>query len=58
MSAGTGTNPFARTSGFTQPMQATRAAVGYEGNVDLYREKKNLEFMKSTGMDLNRGNPY
>lgn len=39
MSAGTGANPFAKTSGFTQPMNQTRAVKGYEGNVNFDKEK-------------------
>jgi len=53
MSAATGTNPFAKTSGFTQPLNQTRAVKGHEGNVDFDREKKNMEFMRTTGVDLN-----
>ena len=58
MSAGTGTNPFARTSGFTQTMNNTRAVTGFEGNVDFDREKKNVNFMRTTGRDLNQDNPF
>jgi len=58
MSGATGVNAFARTSGFTQPINQTRSAVGFEGNVDYEREKKNIEFMRTTGHDLNAGNPY
>lgn len=58
MSGATGVNAFARTSGFTQPLNQTRSVVGYEGNVDYDREKKNIEFMRTTGHDLNLGNPY
>lgn len=35
MSAATGPNPFARTSGLTQPLNQTKAVVGYEGNIDF-----------------------
>ena len=58
MSAATGPNPFARTSGFTQPLNQTKAAKEYEGNVDFEKEKAKLEFMRTTGRDLNLGNPY
>jgi hypothetical protein len=58
MSAGTGTNPFARTSGFTQPLNQTRAVAGYDGNVDFEREAKNVAFMRTTGKDLYASNPY
>lgn len=36
-SAATGQNPFGVTRGFTQPVQATKAVNGYEGNVDFAR---------------------
>jgi len=42
MSGATGVNAFARTSGFTQPLNQTRAVTGFEGNVDYDREKKNI----------------
>lgn len=58
MSGATGVNAFARTSGFTQPLNQTRSVVDYEGNVDYDREKKNIQFMRTTGHDLNLGNPY
>lgn len=44
MSAATGTNPFAKTSGFTQPLNQTRAVNGYDGNIDFARETKNMGF--------------
>lgn len=59
MSAATGTNPFAKTSGFTQPLAQTRAVVGYEGNVDFNRETTMREFTRKQGTDLQHcGNPY
>jgi len=59
MSAATGTNPFAKTSGFTQPLNQTRSVSTYEGNVDFEREKKNVEFMRTTGKDLTaKENPF
>ena len=58
MSAATGTNPFAKTSGFTQPLNQTRAVRDYEGNVDFGRETKNMSFMRTAGKDLNAGNLY
>lgn len=39
MSASTGPNPFAKTSGFTQPANQTKAVQGYEGNIDFAKEK-------------------
>jgi Ca2+-binding EF-hand superfamily protein len=32
--------------------------VGYEGNVDYEREKKNISYMRTTGHDLNKWNPH
>ena len=58
MSAATGPNPFARTSGFTQPINQTKGAVGYEGNIDLEKEKTIQTSLRTTGRDLNLGNPY
>lgn len=40
MSASTGPQPFGITRGFTQPVQATKAVAGFEGNVDMMRESK------------------
>ena len=57
MSAATGPNPFAKTSGFTQPMQNTKAVVGYEGNVDFAKETQMREFTRKT-TDLVASNPY
>ena len=58
MSASTGPNPFARTSGFTQPLNQTKAVVGYEGNIDFEKEKTTVNFARSQGRDLNVRNPY
>ena len=59
MSAATGPNPFARTSGFTQPLTQTKAVVGYEGNIDFEKEKTVREFTRTKGTDLQAsGNPY
>lgn len=58
MSAATGPNPFARSSGFTQPLNQTKAVVGYEGNVDFEKEKTVVNFTRTQGRDLNVRNPY
>ena len=58
MSASTGPNPFSRTSGFTQPLNQTRAVVGYEGNVDFDKEKTVHNFTRTQGRDLQVRNPY
>ena len=59
MSAATGPNPFAKTSGFTQPLANSKAVVGYEGNVDFAKEKTMLDFTRTKGTDLQAsGNPY
>lgn len=55
MSASTGPNPFAKTSGFTQPVQTTRAIQRFEGNVDFATEKKTTDFNR-THTDLNAKN--
>lgn len=57
MTAGTGVNPFAKTHGFTQPVQLTRAVNAYEGNVDFQREGKNVSFYK-TQNDYRLNNPH
>ena len=58
MSAATGPNPFSRTSGFTQPLNQTKAVVGYEGNVNFEKEKTVVDFARTKGRDLNVRNPY
>jgi Ca2+-binding EF-hand superfamily protein len=55
ISASTGPNPFAKTSGFTQPVQNTRATKKFEGNVDFAGEKKTTDFNR-THTDLNPKN--
>ena len=55
MSASTGPNPFAKTSGFTQPLQNTRATKRFEGNVDFEGEKRTTDFNR-THTDLNPKN--
>ena len=57
MSASTGPNPFARSSGFTQPLNQTKAVVGWEGNVDFEAEKTKVAFHRTQGRDLNIRNP-
>jgi len=39
MSAATGPNPFAKTSGLTQPLNQTKAVKEYEGNINFEKEK-------------------
>jgi len=58
MSASTGPNPFARSSGFTQPLNQTKAVVDYEGNVDFEKEKTTVSFARTAGRDLSYRNPY
>lgn len=55
MSASTGPNPFAKTSGFTQPVQETRATKRFEGNVNFEEEKGKTDFNR-THTDLNPKN--
>ena len=40
MSATVGPNPFAKSSGFTQPVQQSRAVKKYEGNVNFDQEAR------------------
>lgn len=58
MSAAVGSNPFARTSGFTQTADQTKSVSGYYGNIDQQQEADRVSFRKSTGTDLNLRNPY
>ena len=58
MSAATGPNPFAKSSGFTQPLNQTKAVVEYEGNVNFEKEKTTVAFARTQGRDLNIRNPY
>lgn len=58
MSAAVGPNPFARTSGMTQPADQTKAVAGFYGNIDFDQESSRVDFRKSTGTDLNLRNPY
>lgn len=58
MSASTGPNPFSRTSGFTQPLNQTKAVKDYDGNIDFAKEKTVVDFKRSQGRDLNIRNPY
>ena len=58
MSAATGPNPFAKSSGFTQPFNQTKAVKGYEGNVDFEAEKTKVAFARTQGRDLTLKNPY
>ena len=58
MSASTGPNPFSKTSGFTQPVQNTKAVAGYEGNVDFAKETQMREFVRTQGTNLVANNPY
>lgn len=48
MSAATGPNPFAKSSGMTQIVNDTRAVKNYDGNVNFGRAKANVDtFLKS-----------
>ena len=58
MSAGTGPNPFSRTSGMTQTADQTKAVSGFYGNIDFDKESTKIDFRKSQGKDLNVRNPY
>lgn len=58
MSAAVGSNPFAKTSGFTQTADQVKSVSGYYGNIDFDQEGNRVDFRKSTGTDLNQRNPY
>lgn len=58
MSASTGPNPFARSSGMTQTVNNTKSVAGYEGNVDFNKEKTIMQATRTIGRDLNIKNPY
>jgi len=58
MSAATGPNPFSRSSGMTQPLNQTKAVVGYDGNVDFAKATTTVNFARSQGRDLQVRNPY
>ena len=58
MSAATGPNPFSRTSGFTQPLNQTKAVKEHEGNIDFAKEQTVHSFTRTQGRDLNVRNPY
>jgi len=49
MSAGTGKNPFARTSGLTQTADQTKSVNGYYGNIDFAKETNNFDERKTIG---------
>ena len=53
MSAAVGSNPFTKTSGFTQTADQTKSVSGYYGNIDFEQEKSRVDFRKSVGKDLN-----
>ena len=58
MSAATGPNPFAKTSGLTQPLNQTKAVREYEGNINFEKEKTVQQFTRTQGRDLTVRNPY
>ena len=58
MSAGVGSNPFARTSGMTQTADQVKSVKGFYGNIDFEQESSRTDFRKSCGVDLNIRNPY
>jgi hypothetical protein len=58
MSAAVGSNPFARTSGFTQPADQTKSVACYYGNIDFDQESNRVSFRKTVGNDLGMDNPY
>jgi hypothetical protein len=53
MSASTGPNPFARTSGMTQPVNQTKAVQKDHGVIDFEKEKTIMQATRTIGRDLN-----
>jgi hypothetical protein len=58
MSAACGPNPFARTSGMTQPVSQTKAVPHDAGVIDFGKEKTILAATRTIGRDLQVENPY
>jgi len=58
MSASTGPNPFARTSGMTQPVNQTKSVPKDHGCIDFEKEKTIMQATRTIGRDLNIRNPY
>lgn len=58
MSAATGHNPFAKSSGFTQTADQVKSVAGFYGNVDFGKEAERSQFRKLAGTDLTYNNPY
>ena len=56
MSAATGPNTFSKASGLTQPIQNTKAVVGYHGNINFEKESLAQNLSRKTGPDLITGN--
>lgn len=56
MSATVGPNPFAKSSGFTQPVQQSRAVNRFEGNVNFEQEARRTDF-RDTHKDFAQFNP-
>ncbi len=56
MSASTGPNPFALSSGFSKPVQETRAITRFEGNVNFEQEARRTNF-RETNKDFTQNNP-
>lgn len=58
MSSAVGSNPFSKTSGFTQPADQVKSVSGYYGNIDFDQESNRVDFRKTKGNDLSINNPY
>ena len=58
ISAATGPNPFAKSSGFTQPLNQTRSVQQWEGNVDFNKATSQVNFMRTNGTNMAQTNPY
>jgi hypothetical protein len=53
MSAATGPNPFARTSGVTQTADMTKSVRGFYGNIDFEKENALIEMRSTTAKMTN-----
>lgn len=57
MSATNGVNPFGKSHAFTQPLDMTRGAEKFEGNIDLQKTDAKLKDFY-LGYDVGMQNPH
>jgi len=58
MSAAVGSNPFAKTSGYTQTADQVKSVSGFYGNIDFETVTNRNDFRKTNGQNHTKGNPY